>query len=41
MKVIGEQAAVGFLLGAALAIGGFFRVWVTEGTTLRYFRVRV
>ena len=36
MRVIGGQAVVGLLLGTALAIGGFARVWVTEGTTLRY-----
>ncbi|CAM9905759.1 unnamed protein product, partial [Ectocarpus sp. 8 AP-2014] len=35
LRVIGDQAIVGFLLGTALAAGGFVRVWVTEGTTLR------
>ncbi|CAM9305192.1 unnamed protein product [Pylaiella littoralis] len=35
LRVIGDQAIVGFLLGAALAAGGFVRVWVTEGTTMR------
>eukprot|EP00752_Nemacystus_decipiens_P003604 g3322.t1 len=35
LKVIGQQAAVGLLLGTALAAGGFVRVWVTDGTTLR------
>ncbi|CAM9209808.1 unnamed protein product, partial [Ectocarpus sp. 8 AP-2014] len=35
LRVIGDQAIVGFLLGTALAAGGFIRVWVTEGTTLR------
>ncbi|CBJ32338.1 Mg2+ transporter-e family [Ectocarpus siliculosus] len=35
LSVIGDQAIVGILLGTALAAGGFVRVWVTEGTTLR------
>ncbi|CAN0360907.1 unnamed protein product, partial [Ectocarpus fasciculatus] len=35
LRVIGDQAIVGILLGAALAAGGFVRVWVTEGTNLR------
>lgn len=35
LRVVGEQAVVGLLLGTALAAGGFVRVCVTEGTTLR------
>eukprot|EP00903_Cladosiphon_okamuranus_P011143 g10517.t1 len=35
LRVVGEQAVVGLLLGTTLAAGGFVRVWVTEGTTLR------
>lgn len=34
-RVIGKQAVVGLILGTALALGGYARVWVTDGTTSR------
>lgn len=35
LRVIGEQATVGLLLGTALSMGGFARVMLTAGTTVR------
>ncbi|CAM9728295.1 unnamed protein product, partial [Hapterophycus canaliculatus] len=35
LRIVGGQAIVGLLLGTALAAGGFIRVLVTDGTTLR------
>lgn len=37
LRIVGGQAIVGLVLGTALAIGGFIRVWVTDGTSLRYY----